>query len=134
MQWKIQTTRLSPCFSKSMAAGKAPTHLGLVAISYHIRLQQAKAWISQGYRTIDDLLKYAKLSKHQRIGIEHLEDFNTRIPREEVKEHGEVVYSCLKDMDKYLKMEIMGSYRRGKADCGDASDSRILQRHVILIA
>ncbi|KAI5808813.1 hypothetical protein DFH27DRAFT_241265 [Peziza echinospora] len=86
---------------------------------YGVGTSQAQRWIAAGYKTLDDLLKHAKLSKNQKIGVERYKDFNTRIPREEVARHGEVVKSVARDIDEKLELEIMGSYRRGAKDCGD---------------
>ncbi|KAF8475599.1 putative DNA polymerase POL4 [Kalaharituber pfeilii] len=80
---------------------------------------QARRWIAAGYKSLDDLLKKAPLTTNQRIGVEHYEDFNSRIPREEVQRHGDVVKRVAHEIDAELELEIMGSFRRGAADCGD---------------
>ena len=36
-----------------------------------------------------------------------------------MKRHGEIVTRAAKRIDPELKLEIMGSYRRGAKDCGD---------------
>ncbi len=46
--------------------------------------ETSKQWFAQGFRTLDDLRKRARLTRTQQIGLKYYEDFNTRIPREEV--------------------------------------------------
>lgn len=86
---------------------------------YGAGLRQARTWMEQGYRTLDDLLQNAKLSTNQKIGIEHHDDFAQRIPRAEVKQHGDIVGQALKVADRDLQYIIGGSYRRGMPDSGD---------------
>lgn len=38
--------------------------------NYH-STAQAQRWIAAGYKSLDDLLKKAKLTQNQRIGVEH---------------------------------------------------------------
>ena len=74
----------------------------------------------QGLRTLDDLKKHkVPLTSNQQIGVDHYEDFNTRIPRAEVTKLGEVVIRTLKNIDPAFEAMIGGSYRRGSADSGD---------------
>ncbi|KAF8422081.1 hypothetical protein EV426DRAFT_607496 [Tirmania nivea] len=80
---------------------------------------QAQRWIAAGYKNLEDLLKKAKLTENQRIGVEHYDDFNIRIPREEVQRHGDVVIKTALEIDSELQLDIMGSFRRGAKDCGD---------------
>ncbi|KAL0336196.1 UNVERIFIED_CONTAM: DNA polymerase lambda [Sesamum radiatum] len=55
----------------------------------------------KGHRTLDDLKNEESLTNSQRLGLKYFDDIKTRIPRHEV------VIIC------------GGSYRRGKASCGD---------------
>jgi DNA polymerase IV len=80
---------------------------------------QASNWVRQGYTTLDDLLRSATLTENQKIGIEHFEDFQLRIPRSEVAKHGEIVRRTLHDLDPSFEVTIGGSYRRGAKDSGD---------------
>jgi DNA polymerase IV len=80
---------------------------------------QASNWVRQGYTTLDDLLRSAALTENQKIGIEHFEDFQLRIPRAEVAKHGEIVRKTLHDLDPLFEVTIGGSYRRGAKDFGD---------------
>lgn len=86
---------------------------------YGVGIRQAKAWMEQGYRTLEDLQQHVKLTSNQKIGIEHHTDFARRIPRSEVKQHGDIVAQALKGADRDLQSVIGGSYRRGNADSGD---------------
>lgn len=86
---------------------------------YGVGLGQATRWINQGYRTLDDLVSKAHLTKNQLIGIEHCDDFQARIPRAEVESHGEFVRTVIHQVDPTIQVTIGGSYRRGAADSGD---------------
>ncbi|KAI9765276.1 MAG: hypothetical protein M1840_007475 [Geoglossum simile] len=86
---------------------------------YGVGFSQASRWISQGYKNFEDLLLHVQLTDNQKIGIEHYEDFKTRIPRAEVEEHGNIVTSSAQGIDPQLQVVIMGSYRRGAETCGD---------------
>jgi len=86
---------------------------------YGAGLVQANEWIKAGYRTLEDLRTKANLNESNRIGVEHYDDFNSRIPRAEVEAHGAVVIRELKKIDPKFKATIMGSYRRGAKNSGD---------------
>ncbi|KAJ4296694.1 hypothetical protein N0V90_006742 [Kalmusia sp. IMI 367209] len=86
---------------------------------YGAGLVQANKWIQAGHRTLNDLVANAKLTGSQKIGIDHYEDFANRIPRAEVKAHGEYVKAALQRIDPGFEATIMGSYRRGAKDSGD---------------
>lgn len=80
---------------------------------------KASEWVAQGYKTLDELLAKATLTDSQRIGIEHYEDFNSRIPRSEVAQHGAYVRRALQKIDPSFEVIVGGSYRRGAKDSGD---------------
>ncbi|KAF2035011.1 hypothetical protein EK21DRAFT_55570 [Setomelanomma holmii] len=86
---------------------------------YGAGLVQANNWIRAGYRTLSDLQAKAKLTDSHKIGIEHYEDFNSRIPRAEVEAHGAVIKQALASVDKNFEATMMGSYRRGAQESGD---------------
>lgn len=86
---------------------------------YQAGYPTASRWIAQGHRTLDDLRRNAELNTNQRIGLEHYDDFQLRIPRAEVAQHASVVERALKAADDGLQMIIGGSYRRGSQDSGD---------------
>lgn len=83
---------------------------------YQVGYPTASKWIAQGHRTLDDLRQNADLNTNQRIGLEHYDDFQQRIPRAEVAKHAAIVEKALNDG---LQMIIGGSYRRGHKDSGD---------------
>lgn len=86
---------------------------------YGAGFAQANKWVQQGFTDLGQLLDKAKLSAQQRIGIEHYEDFNTRIPRAEVEQHGGIVREGMLNIDPAFEVTIGGSYRRGAATSGD---------------
>ncbi|KAL5116563.1 hypothetical protein ACEQ8H_005559 [Pleosporales sp. CAS-2024a] len=86
---------------------------------YGAGLVQANKWIQAGYRSLEDLRTKAKITESHRIGLEHYDDFNSRIPRAEVRAHGAVVKAALTKIDPRFEATIMGSYRRGAKDSGD---------------
>lgn len=47
--------------------------------------------ILKGCHTLDDVKEKVILTKQQQIGLKHYDDFLDRIPRNEVKEIGEIV-------------------------------------------
>ncbi|KAJ3739833.1 Nucleotidyltransferase [Lentinula detonsa] len=86
------------------------------------RIQTATMWYARGCRTIEDLcngLGDVTLNEGQKIGIKFYDDLNSRMPREEAKAIFELIKPIALRIDPKLVVEIMGSYRRGKADCGD---------------
>ena len=86
---------------------------------YGAGLAQAGRWVARGFRTLDDLLERADLTKNQRLGVERYKDLNTRIPREEVSALGEVVKRAAAEIDGSVEVVIGGSYRRGAESSGD---------------
>ncbi|KAK4508590.1 hypothetical protein PRZ48_002329 [Zasmidium cellare] len=86
---------------------------------YGAGIVQASRWVRDGYKTLDELLQRADLTDNQKIGIEHFEDFNSRIPRAEVAQHGSVVRKSLQAIDPSFEVIVGGSYRRGAKDSGD---------------
>ncbi|TLD12654.1 uncharacterized protein PgNI_04818 [Pyricularia grisea] len=87
---------------------------------YGVGLTQARRWISRGFRTLDDLKRpEANLNKNQRMGLEHYEDLNTRIPRSEVEALGSLIQREAAKIDDQVELLIGGSYRRGANSSGD---------------
>ncbi|KAM5439126.1 putative DNA-directed DNA polymerase [Microsporum canis] len=86
---------------------------------YGVGYQQASKWIAQGYKSLDELKGGAHLTTNQKIGIERYDDFQKRIPREEVEAHGAIVRETVLAVDSSYTVIIGGSYRRGAADSGD---------------
>eukprot|EP00123_Amoebidium_parasiticum_P008345 comp18744_c0_seq1/m.20555 comp18744_c0_seq1/g.20555 ORF comp18744_c0_seq1/g.20555 comp18744_c0_seq1/m.20555 type:complete len:723 (-) comp18744_c0_seq1:303-2471(-) len=78
----------------------------------------ARKLYEHGYRTLEDLEK-ADLNHQQKIGLKHYHDFLEKMPRDEVTEIKAIVMEAAHHINPQLKMEVCGSYRRGKAMCGD---------------
>jgi DNA polymerase IV len=86
---------------------------------YGVGYEGASKWVRQGYKTLDELLTKASLTENQKIGIEHYDDFQQRIPRAEVEQHGAFVRRALHKIDPAFEVIVGGSYRRGAKDSGD---------------
>ncbi|ROT36943.1 hypothetical protein SODALDRAFT_314645 [Sodiomyces alkalinus F11] len=86
---------------------------------YGVGTAQAARWVAQGYRTLDDLRAKARLSASQRVGIDHFDDLNTRIPRWEVEALASVVRAAAAQVDPNMGLIVGGSYRRGAESSGD---------------
>ncbi|CAF2819088.1 unnamed protein product [Rotaria sp. Silwood2] len=80
---------------------------------------QAKRWVDLGYRTLDDLRTKARLTHNQMIGLKYCSEFLERIPRDEVTQIESVVKEAAESIRSGLLIITCGSYRRGKATCGD---------------
>jgi DNA polymerase IV len=98
-----------------------PTHkvLALFLGIYGVGPKLAHRWVQAGYRIIQDIIDKETLTDSQKVGVEHYDDFQQRIPRDEVTKHGELVREELKRIDSKVQMTIGGSYRRGAEDSGD---------------
>nr|WKN12663.1 PolL [Haplophryne mollis] len=79
----------------------------------------AQFWYQQGFRTLEDIRTKAHLSNTQKIGLKHYDDFLDRMPREEAAAIETVVRDAVQAIDPHLVAIACGSYRRGKATCGD---------------
>ena len=86
---------------------------------YGVGVRDASRWIAQGYRTLEELKSNPELTPNQRIGLEHYDDFQQRIPRAEVEKLAIIVRNALAKTDPLLQMFVGGSYRRGAPDSGD---------------
>jgi DNA polymerase IV len=86
---------------------------------YGVGLPEARRWVQAGYKSLDELKTHAKLTKVQKIGVDHYNDFIERIPRTEVVKHGEIVRSNLQAIDRSFQVTIGGSYRRGSSSSSD---------------
>jgi len=86
---------------------------------YGVGNAQANKWITQGFRTLEDLRQKADLTPNQRIGIEHYDDLNSRIPRAEVEALFAYVRREAGAIDPNIELLVGGSYRRGADSSGD---------------
>ncbi|ESO96863.1 hypothetical protein LOTGIDRAFT_72491, partial [Lottia gigantea] len=79
----------------------------------------ARAWYQQGFRTLEDLKTKAKLTSQQKVGVRLYDDILDRMSREEAGEIEEVVREAAESLQDGIIAQACGSYRRGKATCGD---------------
>ncbi|KAI0714218.1 hypothetical protein C8T65DRAFT_694947 [Cerioporus squamosus] len=89
---------------------------------YDVGPKLAQVWYYNGVRTLADVAARKggiKLSRSQKIGLKYYDDINTRIPRAEVQEIYDMIQVEALRIDPKLFIRVMGSFRRGKADCGD---------------
>ncbi|KAJ7143311.1 DNA polymerase lambda [Mycena crocata] len=89
---------------------------------YGVGQTTAYKWYAAGCRSIKNLVDGTGgvvLTPAQKIGIQFYDDINDRMPREEAKALFELIKPVALAIDPKLEVQIMGSYRRGKADCGD---------------
>ncbi|XP_044764101.1 DNA polymerase beta-like [Coccinella septempunctata] len=81
---------------------------------------KAQSLVDEGITTIEQLRKNLdKLTHHQQIGLKYYEDFQKKIPREEIKEIETIIRKHVSELDKDFVITICGSYRRGKPESGD---------------
>lgn len=79
----------------------------------------AQLWYQQGFRTLEDISTKAHLNHNQKIGLKHYNDFLDRMPRDEAGAIEKMVSNAARAVDPLLVSVACGSYRRGKATCGD---------------
>ncbi|XP_071585111.1 DNA polymerase beta isoform X1 [Heliangelus exortis] len=80
----------------------------------------ARKFVEEGIKTLEDLRKNEhKLTHHQRIGLKYFEDFEKRIPREEMLQMQEIVLKEIKKLDSNYIATVCGSFRRGAESSGD---------------
>ncbi|XP_033132797.1 DNA polymerase lambda isoform X2 [Brassica rapa] len=73
----------------------------------------------KGHRTLDDLKNEDSLTHAQRLGLKYFDDIRTRIPRQEVQEMEQLLQRVGEEVLPGVDIVCGGSYRRGKATCGD---------------
>ena len=69
---------------------------------YGVGTSQATKWIDQGHRRLQDLVENAQMTKNQKIGIEHYEEFRARIPRTEMDRHDQYIRETCRKIDATL--------------------------------
>nr|WKN12662.1 PolL [Cryptopsaras couesii] len=99
--------------------GEAVPVLELFSNIWGAGAKTAQLWYQQGFRTLEDIRTKAHLSNTQKIGLKHYDDFLDRMPREEAAAIEIVVKDAVQAIDPHLVAMACGSYRRGKATCGD---------------
>lgn len=85
----------------------------------------AREFYDRGWRDLDDIVEFGwnDLSRIQQIGVKFYDEFKEKIPRAEVETIRDVVHEhvqrvCGRPYD--VRTCIVGGYRRGKAESGDA--------------
>lgn len=89
---------------------------------YGVGRQIAYMWYNNGCRTLDDVRARKggiKLSHAQEVGLQFYDDINDRMPRSEAESIFNLIRPIALELDEHLYIDIMGSFRRGKATCGD---------------
>ena len=90
---------------------------------YGIGYKGATKLVDQGITTISKLEKAEQetvLNDTQRKGLRYYDDIMKRIPRSEIEEYATILQESFDEVkNPGSKFEIVGSYRRGKADSGD---------------
>lgn len=86
---------------------------------YGVGSHTSLRWYKQGVRTLDDVRRRKDLTPAQRIGVDRYEDFGLRMKRAETERHFAVVQEVVAGLDQKAECECMGSYRRGRPECGD---------------
>ncbi|XP_040891725.1 DNA polymerase lambda isoform X2 [Toxotes jaculatrix] len=99
--------------------GEAVPVLELFTNIWGAGAKTAQLWYQQGFRTLEDIRTKAHLNSTQKIGLKHYDDFLDRMPREEAAAIEKVVRDAVQAIDPGLVAMACGSYRRGKATCGD---------------
>jgi NAD-dependent DNA ligase len=96
--------------------------LNVLTLVYGVGPKKAKDLIDMGITSIAELRKRQDevLNDVQKIGLEHYDDINSRIPRAEIVKY----HDALKDTfdattPEGSHFDIVGSYRRGLANSGD---------------
>ncbi|XP_004298590.1 PREDICTED: DNA polymerase lambda-like [Fragaria vesca subsp. vesca] len=79
----------------------------------------AQKLYEKGHRTLDDLKNEESLSSSQKLGLKYFDDINQRIPRNEAQEMEHLLQKAGEDVLPGVDIVCGGSYRRGKASCGD---------------
>ncbi|KAG7281976.1 hypothetical protein CRUP_003034 [Coryphaenoides rupestris] len=99
--------------------GEAVPVLELFTNIWGAGAKTAQLWYQQGFRTLEDIRTKANLSNTQKIGLKHYDDLLDRMPREEAGAIEKLVREATLAIDPNLLAMACGSYRRGKATCGD---------------
>jgi DNA polymerase/3'-5' exonuclease PolX len=97
--------------------------LGLFQTVPGIGPVKAKEFYDKGYRTLEEISGYDKLTSHQKIGLKYHDDLELSIPREEIDDIFDLICDIVGRYNDTFKtditMVVAGSYRRGKKISGD---------------
>lgn len=71
-------------------------------------------------KTVEALKEHKELlNDKQLIGLKYVDDINMRIERKEMDKHNAYLIKQINIIDPKLKIQVVGSYRRGAKDSGD---------------
>lgn len=84
-----------------------------------IGIVSATKYYMMGFRSIEDLLQSAPLTRAQRLAATHYAELRQRIPREEIDRYREHLQQIFSTIDPTIRWMIVGSYRRGESSSGD---------------
>lgn len=95
----------------------------------------AKRFIEQGVTGLADLRNKVsngsiKLTHHMQIGLKYYQDFQGKIPFQEVADLGKIMKSCVHDLYPDVLVEICGSHRRQRPLSGDID---VLMTHQTIV-
>uniref|UniRef100_A0A1E1X922 DNA polymerase n=1 Tax=Amblyomma aureolatum TaxID=187763 RepID=A0A1E1X922_9ACAR len=79
----------------------------------------AQKWVQQGFRSLEELAARGNLTSQQKIGLKHFDDFLEKMPRAEAGLIADTVAKAALSVQPGLEVVPCGSYRRGRAMCGD---------------
>jgi DNA polymerase IV len=83
----------------------------------------AREFYNRGWRDLDDVVEFGwnELSRVQQIGVKYYEEFQVKIPRQEVEFIGAKVHEHAQRVREAsgVRTCIVGGYRRGKEESGD---------------
>ncbi|KAK3325747.1 hypothetical protein B0H66DRAFT_136824 [Apodospora peruviana] len=81
----------------------------------------AREFYNKGWRDLDDIVEYGwdSLTRVQQIGVKYYDEFQAKIPREEVESISNIILQHANEICKGFQMVIVGGYRRGKLASGD---------------
>lgn len=116
---KIEEIMESGHLRKLDHMGEAVPVLELFTNIWGAGAKTAQQWYQQGFRNLEDIHTKANLNHVQKIGLKHYGDFLDRMPREEAAAIEKTVCEAAQAVDPGLVVMTCGSYRRGKATCGD---------------
>ncbi|EGU86588.1 DNA polymerase IV [Fusarium oxysporum f. sp. conglutinans race 2 54008] len=82
----------------------------------------ARDFYRKGWRDLDDLVEFGwnTLSRSQQLGVKYYNEFLLGIPRDEVATIAAAILEHARLIDPGFEMVIVGGYRRGKQQSGDA--------------
>ncbi|KAG5855684.1 hypothetical protein ANANG_G00051710, partial [Anguilla anguilla] len=99
--------------------GEAVPVLELFTNIWGAGAKTAQLWYQQGFRTLEDIRTKATLNSQQKVGLKHYDDFLDRMSRDEAAAIEKTVKDAAQSVNPGLLAAACGSYRRGKATCGD---------------